>query len=221
MERPGYIYLTPTPVRIWHWINALGIVTLCITGAQIRFPEYVTIFGSYKATILLHDTAGIAVSISYLLWLFYYLVIAGTMKKLYIPTLEDLKSGAIRQAKFYGYYFFTGGPNPHHCTPDCKFNPMQKAGYMMIMMVLVPLIIVSGLLLLNVDPLRVWIMAIGGIKILVGIHFLIACALCAFLFVHVYLATMGHTPIAHFKPMWHGWEEIEEEHGEGNAHQPH
>ena len=53
------IYITPTPVRIWHWLNALGIVTLCITGIQIRFPEYANIFGTYKAAIKLHDVAGV------------------------------------------------------------------------------------------------------------------------------------------------------------------
>jgi len=219
MERPGMIYLTPTAVRIWHWLNALGIVTLCITGVQIRFPEYVMLFGTYKTSILLHDTAGIVVSISYLLWLFYYLVIAGTLKKLYIPTMKDVKEGILRQSLFYGYYFFQGGPNPHHSTPESKFNPMQKAGYMMIMLGLMPVIIVSGLMLLNVGPMRTWIMAVGGLKILIGIHYLVACMFFAFLFVHVYLATMGHSPIAHFKPMWHGWEEVEE-HEHGHAAPP-
>ncbi len=51
--------------------------------------------------------------------------------------------------------------------------------------------------------------AVGGIKFLDGAHFLIACAFCAFLFTHAYLATLGHTPLAHFKPMWTGWEEVE------------
>lgn len=212
MKTKEMIYLTPMPVRIWHWLNALGIVTLCITGLQIRFPEYVDIFGTYKAAIRLHNTAGIVVSISYALWLFYYLVIAGTLVKLYVPNMDDIKRGIIRQALFYFFHFFRGGPNPHHSTPEEKFNPMQKFAYLMIMLVLLPLVILSGILLLNVEPLREGIMLIGGIKILVSAHFLIACCFCAFLFVHVYLATMGHTPFAHFKPMWDGWEEVEHHH---------
>jgi hypothetical protein len=31
--------------------------------------------------------------------------------------------------------------------------------------------------------------------------------------VHIYLATLGHTPLAHFKPMWNGWEEESAEDG--------
>lgn len=211
------IYLTPTPVRIWHWLNALGIVTLSMTGIQIRFPEFVNLFGSYKSAISLHNTAGIVVSISYILWLFYYLFIAGTLVKLYVPTLDDIKRGMIRQALFYFFHFFRGGPNPHHSMPDDKFNPMQKFAYLMIMLILLPLVIVSGILIMNVAPLRELIILVGGIKILVSAHYLIACCFTAFLFVHIYLATMGHTPFAHFVPMWTGWEKIEG-HGEEDGH---
>jgi thiosulfate reductase cytochrome b subunit len=204
-----YIYLTPMPVRIWHWINALGIVTLCVTGIQIRFPEYVNIFGTYKAAIQLHNTAGITVSIMYLVWIGYYLIVKGNLFRLYVPNTYDLKMGIFRQVLFYFYHFLKGGPSPHHATPDNKFNPMQKAAYMGIMLVLLPLVILSGILILNVAPLREWIILLGGIKLLVSAHFLIACCFFAFLFVHIYLATMGHTPLAHFKPMWDGWEEVE------------
>lgn len=212
MERKEYIYLTPMPVRIWHWLNALGIVTLCVTGLQIRFPEYVNIFGSYKAAIRLHNTAGVTVSVSYALWLFYYLFVAGSLAKLYIPTIEDIKSGLFRQAFFYFFSYFLGRPNPHHSTPDNKFNPLQKTAYLMIMLVLLPLVMLSGALLMYVAPLRELILLLGGIKTLVSAHFLIACCFNAFLFVHIYLATLGHTPFAHFKPMWDGWEELEEQH---------
>ncbi|WP_432822855.1 cytochrome b/b6 domain-containing protein [Trichloromonas sp.] len=211
-EKKAMIYLQPTPVRIWHWLNALGIVTLCVTGAQIRFPEYVNIFGTYKAAIELHNTAGIVVAISFFLWIFYYLFIAGTLVKLYVPNMGDIKQGIFRQALFYFFNYFRGKPNPHHTTPENKFNPMQKAAYLVIMMALVPLVIVTGILLLNIEPLRNTLLMIGGLKILVGVHFLLACSLCAFLFTHVYLATLGHTPFAHFVPMWTGWEEEEEQH---------
>ncbi len=84
---------------------------------------------------------------------------------------------------------------------------MQKATYLVIMLVLLPLVIFSGALLMYVAPLRELLLLLGGIKMLVGTHFLLACCFTAFLFVHIYLATLGHTPLAHFKPMWNGWEE--------------
>jgi thiosulfate reductase cytochrome b subunit len=207
MKHKEMVYMTPMPVRIWHWLNAFGIVTLCVTGLQIRFPDYINIFGAYKAAIRLHNTAGVVVSISYMLWLLYYLVVAGSLIKLYVPTREDLATGIFRQACYYFLTYFRGGPNPHHGSPDSKFNPMQKAAYLVIMLILLPLVIVSGVLLMYVAPLRELLLLLGGIKILVGTHFLLACCFTAFLFVHIYLATLGHTPLSYFKPMWNGWEE--------------
>jgi thiosulfate reductase cytochrome b subunit len=204
------VYLQPTPVRIWHWLNALGIVTLGISGAQIRFPEYLNIFGSYKAAIMLHNTAGILVAVSFSLWFFYYTCVARKMTQLYVPTGEDLRHGLVRQAIFYFFNYFQGKPNPHHPTPDNKFNPLQKSAYLAIMFVLVPLVSLTGILLMNVTPLRELVLLVGGLKILVGLHFLLACSLFAFLFTHVYLATLGKTPLSYVKPMWTGWEEVED-----------
>lgn len=208
------IYLQPVPVRIWHWLNAFGIITLIASGSQIRFPEYISLFGSYKAAILLHNTAGILVSASFSLWFFYYTCVARRMTALYVPSTEELKHGLLRQAIFYFFNYFRGMPSPHHATPENKFNPMQKSAYLAIMFVLMPLVSLTGILLMNVAPLREFVLLMGGLKILVGLHFLLACSLFAFLFTHVYLATLGHTPMSYIKPMWTGWEEVEDLHAE-------
>ena len=210
MTRHEKIYLNPTPVRIWHWLNAFGIVALIFTGIQIRWPEFINIFGTYKAAISLHNTAGIVVSVSYLLWIIYYIFVTGSLLKIYVPTVEDLKYGLFRQAIFYFFFYFFGKPNPHSPTPDNKFNPLQKVTYLMIMLLLLPLVIITGFLIMNIGPLREAIIAIGGLKLLDGAHYLIASCFIAFLFIHVYLATLGHTPFAHTRTMWTGWEEEEE-----------
>jgi thiosulfate reductase cytochrome b subunit len=216
MNSKHKIYLQPTPVRIWHWLNAFGIITLTATGAQIRFPEYISLFGSYKSAILLHNTAGLVVAASFSLWFFYYGLVARNMRKIYIPTKDDLQVGILRQAKFYFLTYFLGWTNPHHPTPEKKFNPMQKSAYMAIMFVLMPLIALTGILLTNVSPLRELVILVGGLKILVAVHYLLACCLIAFLFTHVYLATLGKTALSYIKPMWTGWED--EETGEHPHH---
>ncbi len=214
------IYLNPLPIRIWHWLNALGFLILILTGLQIRFPDYITIFGAYRTAILLHNVAGLGVTACYLFW-FGYGLFSGTLVRHYIPTPEDLRTGIFRQARYYLYDFFRGGPNPHRITPDHKFNPLQKISYLMFMLVLLPLEIFSGLLLMNLTPLRGIIDLAGGIKILVSAHFLLACCFCSFLFVHLYLATLGHTPCSHFRAMWYGWEEPEPGRHEGDdEHRP-
>lgn len=211
------VYLQPIPVRIWHWLNALGIVTLCISGAQIRFPEYVTVLGSYRSAIMLHNTAGIVVALSFSIWFFYYKFVSDTMAEIYIPKASDLSTGLFRQVIFYFFAYFFGAPNPHHATPESKFNPLQKSAYLAIMFVLMPFVSLTGILLMNMGPMREIVMVIGGLKILVAVHFLLACSLCAFIFTHVYLATLGATPLAYFKPMWTGWEKVEN-HGAEHSH---
>jgi thiosulfate reductase cytochrome b subunit len=209
------IYLQPLPVRIWHWLNALGIVTLIITGGQIRFPEYVTVCGSYRNAIMLHNTAGLVVAVSFSIWFFYYKLVAGTIEEIYVPKISDLTTGLFRQVVFYFFAYFFGAPNPHHATPENKFNPLQKSAYLAIMFVLMPFVSLTGIFLMNMGPLREMVLMIGGLKLLVAAHFMLACSLCAFLFTHVYLATLGSTPLAYFKPMWSGWEKVED-HGHGH-----
>ena len=212
------VYLQPIPVRIWHWLNALGIVTLCISGAQIRFPEYVSVLGSYRSAILLHNTAGIVVALSFSIWFFYYKFVSDSMAEIYIPKVSDISTGLFRQAIFYFFAYFFGAPNPHHATPGNKFNPLQKSAYLAIMFVLMPFVSLTGILLMNMGPMRELVMLIGGLKIIVAVHFLLACSLTAFIFTHVYLATLGSTPLAYFKPMWTGWEKVEEHHGAEHSH---
>lgn len=205
------VYLQPVPVRIWHWLNALGIVTLCITGAQIRFPEYVTIFGNFRTAITLHNTAGIVVSLSFSVWFFYYTFASKNLVQIYVPKTADLTTGLFHQAIFYFLTYFCGAKNPHHATPENKFNPLQKSAYLAVMFVLMPLVSLTGIVLLNIGPMRELVLMIGGLKIFAILHFLLACTLGAFLFTHVYLATLGKTVLAYFKPMWTGWEEGEDE----------
>jgi thiosulfate reductase cytochrome b subunit len=211
------IYLQPVPVRIWHWLNALGIVTLALTGAQIRYPEYVSMFATYRTAITLHNVAGIVVALSFSIWFFYYKIVAGSLVNIYVPKKDDLTQGLFRQAVFYMLAYFCGAPNPHHAKPDDKFNPLQKSAYLAVMFVIMPLVSLTGIFLMNVEPMRDLLFMLGGLKLLVGLHFLLACTLCAFLFTHVYLATLGKTSLAYVKPMWTGWED-EEEHGHEMGH---
>jgi predicted CXXCH cytochrome family protein len=205
------VYMQPTPVRIWHWINAISIVTLCVTGAQIRFPESVNLFGSYKAAVILHNTAGIMVGVSMVYWLLYYAVISRSIGAIYFLTGEDVKHGLVRQAIYYAFNYFRGRPNPFHATPENKFNALQKMAYLVIMFVFMPLVIVTGLLLLDILPLRRMLFMLGGIKLIDGLHLLSACCLCAFTFFHFYLTTLGLTPFAEIRTMWTGWDKEEAE----------
>ena len=201
------MYVHPAPVRLWHWINAIGFVILILTGIQIRFAEIVNWF-SLEIAIELHNYVGFVVIAAYGLWVSFYF---GTMKiKLYFPNPRVFVPKAIKQIQYYGLGIFRGDPNPHHMTPDNKFNALQQNAYLGIMFVFLPAQMVTGLFLWRVKRFENFIELIGGIKIVSSIHVLLFFFFTAFIFVHAYLATLGHTPLAHFKAMFTGYEEHHE-----------
>ncbi len=207
------VYLHPLPVRIWHWINALGFILLIITGAQIRFAEQLGLM-SFKTAVQIHSWTGFILLANYFIWLIYYLF-TGKLFKIYIPPFwrpVDFIKRSIRQAKYYGYGIMVGDKNPHHATPDNKFNPMQQLAYLSIMVLLIPVQILTGLMLWDPELFGGLIDIIGGIQIATLIHTALWVFFSAFIIVHFYLASLGHTPTAHFIAMITGYEEEHDEH---------
>lgn len=206
------IYLHPMPIRIWHWINAVSFIVLFITGLQIRYRDIFNIM-KFKAAVDLHNVVGFVLIFNFLIWLVYYLF-TGKIR-IYIPPLSVKKfiTGSIRQARYYGYGILMGEENPHHSTPDNKFNPMQQIAYLAIMVLLIPMQLVSGLLMWDVKMFQETINFFGGIKIVDTVHVFLFLFFASFIFVHIYLATLGHTATAHIKAMFTGYEEVPEGHG--------
>ena len=204
MTNEKLIYIHPAPVRVWHWINAFGFVLLILTGFQIRYAEMLNLM-SLKGAIDLHNYVGFAVIADYFIWLVYY--IGSGRVKIYIPDLRYVVTLAVQQIKYYGYGVFVGKPNPHVMTPENKFNALQQQAYLAIMFVLLPAQMISGLFLWKIKGYGEYINLLGGIKVIDTIHVLLFFFFTSFLFIHCYLATLGHTPFAHFKAMFTGYEE--------------
>src|SRR4051794_22059185 len=114
------LYVNPLPVRIWHWMNALGFLLLIATGLQIRFGDLVQVL-PFKASVVAHNWIGFVMIANSLIWLVYYVF---TDKiKVYHPELNPKKyfSDSFRQMQFYGYGIFRGHPNPHQVSAYHKF----------------------------------------------------------------------------------------------------
>ena len=87
-SRHAALYINPLPVRIWHWLNALGFVLLALTGFQIRYIDMLNIM-SFEAAVKTHNWIGFIVIGNYFIWLGYYLF---TDKiKVYHPELNAKK----------------------------------------------------------------------------------------------------------------------------------
>jgi thiosulfate reductase cytochrome b subunit len=208
--------LHPLLVRMWHWIHALAIILLVLTGIQLRFPDLVGWFGTFRTAVNIHNLLGFVVLFDYLLWFGYY-VLKKELIKQYIPAPEDFTIGIPTQSTYYFARIFFGDPAPFESTPEAKFNSLQKTTYFGIMFVLVPLQIVTGVLLWDLEGFHSIIEAMGGVRVIDAFHIILAYIVAAFLIVHIYLATLGHTFFSHFKAMIVGYEEKEAKHKKASS----
>jgi len=203
-------YLHPLPVRVWHWLNALGFVLLILTGFQVRYADIFSLV-SFETAVKLHNWIGFIVIGNWFIWLGYYLF--SDKIKVYHPELDSRKffDKAFAQMRYYGYGIFRGEHSPHHVGPLDKFNPMQSITYQIVMLIVVPIQFITGLMMWNIKGFETWVNLIGGIRIVDTIHVLIFIFFVSFIFIHAYMGALGHTPSAHFKEMFTGYEDSEEE----------
>ena len=203
------LYVHPLAVRIWHWTNAIGFLLLIATGLQIRYVGQIQLM-SFKTALDVHNWIGFVLIANFFVWFTFYLF--SDKIKVYHPELSPMKHfrASFRQMQFYGYGIFRGDPNPHNVSVYRKFNPLQSIMYQVIMMLLVPIHFFTGLLLWDVTRFSSIVDMLGGVRVANTMHVLIFIFFSGFIIVHIYLASLGHTPSAHFKAMLTGYEEIED-----------
>jgi thiosulfate reductase cytochrome b subunit len=209
MER---IYVHPLPVRIWHWLNAVGFVVMIVTGIQIRYVGLIDLM-SFRAAVNLHNWTGFLLIANFFIWLLFYLF--SDKIKVYHPELSPTKHfrASFRQLQYYGYGIFRGDPNPHHVSAYRKFNPMQSMLYQVIMLLVVPIQFYTGILLWDLKRFAGAVELLGGVRVVDTVHVLIFIFFTSYILIHAYLGSLGHTPAAHFKEMFTGYLDVEEEHG--------
>ena len=204
------IYIHPLPIRIWHWLNALGMLLLILTGLQIRYTGLLDVI-SFRNAVVLHNWVGFFVGANFLLWLGFYLF--SDKISVYQPSLQPRKYfvAMFRQIYYYAYGILRGEPNPYRVTPGAKFNPMQAMTYQIVMLVMLPLQFYTGVLLWDVTGFAGQIDLLGGLRVISTVHVLLSIAFVGFLMTHLYLVTLGHSFGAHTKGMITGYEEVEDE----------
>ena len=193
--------------RIWHWLQALMILLLLWTGLEIHDPERFALFG-FERTVTVHATLGFLLIANAFLALFYHLT-TGKIRE-YLPEPKDFFSVAIRQVRYYAGGMFRGDPHPFERRPGHKLNPLQQITYLAILNLLLPLQTVTGLLMWGLQRWPELAGALGGLPVLGPIHTLGAWFFGAFIVLHVYLTTTGHTPGSNLRAMITGWDEVEE-----------
>jgi thiosulfate reductase cytochrome b subunit len=204
------IYLHPLPLRIWHWVNALTVILLLMTGIQFRVTGIAALW-PHNSSFALHKWAGLALTASWVFWLVYGLA-SGHLSRHYVIREKDL-GGIFGQMKYYLVSIFKGEQNPFRPSPEEKFNPLQKLAYGSVMVVLAPMMVLTGLLFVNAFFMRDQLLSWNAIKVIDALHVTGLYVFALFLVVHVYLATLGPTAFSHIKAMIVGYEEEPDEPG--------
>lgn len=200
------VYMYEAYRRFWHWLQTTSIIILLFTGLIIHRPDVFGIF-SFRGVVLIHNVLAAILVLNALLSVFYHLT-TGRVQE-YIPRPYGFFDDAIVQAKYYIGGIFKGEAHPFAKTPNSRMNPIQKATYFAILLVLLPLQMISGALMWGVQQFPAIANLFGGLPVLAPFHSLVAWLFAAFIIVHVYMTTTGATPVESIRAMVTGWEDVE------------
>jgi len=193
--------------RIWHWVQAVTVIMLMITGMQIHWPEIRFPFGFVQATWV-HEVLAIFTIANAFLSLFYHLS-TGAIRQ-FIPKPSDFFSMGIVQTKYYLYGIFRGESHPMAHGPGNKLNVLQQMTYLFVLNVVLPLQVVSGIILWKAHVWQGFVEQLGGLKNVAGVHIVCAWFFGSFLVGHIYMATTGRTPTSLTKAMVVGYDVVDE-----------
>jgi len=200
-EKMMKIYLYTRYERFWHWFQMVLIAILLFTGLEIHG---LFIFLGFERAVEIHNLIGITWLIAFAFFIFW-LFTTGEWKQ-YIPTTKKI----ISVMRYYGYGIFQGESHPVPKRKDAKHNPLQRLTYLSVAALLLPLQMATGVLYWTYNSWAKWGIDFLPLSAVAFIHMAVAFAILAFLVIHVYMTTTGHTVFAHIKGMITGWEEIEE-----------
>lgn len=191
--------------RLWHWLQALSILTLLFTGLRIHGTHALI---SFEMAVNIHTVVAIGLLC---LWAFatFWLFTTGNWKH-YMPT----KQGLWRIVRFYSYGIFQGEHHPYRKAFWRKHNPLQAAAYLGLKIVIFPMVWISGLIYLYVISGGSWQGLINFPSTVAMVHTAAAFALILFLLIHVYMLTIGDGFFTHVKPMMNGFDMVDVSHVE-------
>ena len=186
--------------RFWHWMQALLIFVMVFTGLEVH--GVYSALGFEKA-VTVHNFAAWSWIVLIVL-VFTWIITTGEWRQ-YLPTAD----GLFATIRFYAFGIFKGESHPHKKTEVAKLNPIQRLSYVALLLLLVPLQLLTGVLYFFYHQWG-WMGLSGTVDAVALLHTFVAYSIIAFVIVHVYMTTTGHTVFAHLKAMVFGYEDLDE-----------
>ncbi len=199
--------------RLWHWVNAVAIIILFMSGlnisnahrylywgnygfdpadawlAVIRFPAWATIPQGYNLAVARdwHIIAAWPFGVG-LLFVWIAMLVGGHFRRDLTTSPRDWTPRAlIASLKSHSSSADSGDDGASH-----GYNPVQRILYGMVFGVLLPLMVFTGLSISpGFEPAAPWLVdALGGRQSARSLHFLTAWAIFGFFVIHIVLAVI-------------------------------
>jgi len=190
--------------RIWHWLMAAAVIALLMTGLEIHAPGRFAPLGFSRA-VTVHNFAAVVLVVNAFLALFFHLATAAILQ--FIPRKEGLLLSLANQIRYYTHGIFLGHPHPTQKTVGRKLNPLQQITYLILLNVLFPLQVVTGIAIWTASKWPDIFAPLGALSVLGPVHNMGSWLFLTFLVVHLYLTTTGHTVFSNLSAMVDGWDE--------------
>ena len=185
--------------RFWHWTQAALIFVLLFSGFGVHGYHHLL---GFEQLVWTHVIAALGLIVLWVFAIFWHLT-TGNWRH-YLPTLNGLWP----VARYYAWGIFRGEEHPYRKRFWHKHNPLQALSYLGLKLLLFPAIWLSGLAYLSYglwsDPL-----SNASLEWIALAHTLSAFAIAAFVIIHVYILTTGHSFLAHLRPMLNGYDEVD------------
>jgi thiosulfate reductase cytochrome b subunit len=185
---------TPLWIRIWHWTVAVLFVVLVYTGVVLTFSGSQFALMDYELATTLHDVTGISLTVVYVLFLIA--AIATGYWRNYVERWRGLFGRINRQ----GQRVLTWSPRKLSETPIGQRRlettkpfllVFQQFLYLISIVVLLPLLILTGIPYLYPETAPATVMSFAGLWPLALSHYVVGLLGIIFLIIHIYIATIA------------------------------
>ena len=204
------MYLYPKWIRAWHITNALMFLILIVTGISMQYTdkENGIYMVGFAMAVKWHNYAAFVLTASYVAFILGNILTANG--KYYRIKRDTFLSDLMKQGRYYAIGIFKGEKHPFPVTMESKFNPLQKFSYVLAMYLGMPLLIISGFVLLFPEVAIDKVFGMSGLVLNDVLHIATGFLLSIFMIIHIYTCTLGAKPTSLFWGMISGYHRSED-----------
>ncbi|MEM6482912.1 MAG: Ni/Fe-hydrogenase, b-type cytochrome subunit [Pseudomonadota bacterium] len=198
ITRNSSVYVYEAPVRLWHWINALAILVLCVTGYLIGSPPPTMIIAEATHQFVFgyirfaHFAAAMIMTVGFFGRIYWAFVGNSHSRQMFKLPLLNRKWWAEVWGEARWYMFLEKKPKKY-----VGHNPLAQIAMFFFMTVGMTFMIVTGFALYSEGAGRDGILDtifgplldfVGGSQMMHQIHHLGMWAIVVFIIIHIYAA---------------------------------